>query len=358
MSQIYNVAIIGAGIGREHIRGYTANAHGFRVRTICDLNTELAEKTAGTLPDCKTTTDYTTIFDDPDIDIVNICLPSFMHFDVAMQALAAGKHVVAEKPVATSLNEIDQIIARTKETGKRVFPVFQYRYAPGIQQTKQLIESGLPGRAFVTSLETHWQRGADYYAVPWRGKWKTERGGCIVGHAIHIHDLTAHLLGAVTRVGAFVDTKVNPIETEDCCAISFNMTNSALVTSSITLGAAGGLSRMRLCFEHVTIESGDDPFHLNATPWTFTATDPARQPEFDAAVAGYDIMPNRFEGLFAEMHKSLIGEKATLPDLAAARHSVELITAIYQSDRESKIVPLPLEDSGPWYDAWVPENRE
>ncbi|MGR3663034.1 MAG: Gfo/Idh/MocA family protein, partial [Paracoccaceae bacterium] len=134
MSQVYNVAIIGAGIGREHIRGYTANPHGFKVTTICDLNTDLAEQTAATLPDCKVTTDYTTIFNDPDIDIINICLPPFMHYDVTMQALKAGKHIVAEKPISTSLNEIDQIIARAKETGKRVFPVFQYRYAPGIQQ--------------------------------------------------------------------------------------------------------------------------------------------------------------------------------------------------------------------------------
>ncbi|WP_244274574.1 Gfo/Idh/MocA family protein, partial [Pannonibacter phragmitetus] len=124
-----------------------------------------------------------------------------------------------------------------------------------------------------------------YYAPAWRGTWAGEMGGVIVSHACHAHNLATFLMGDVQEVAAFLETRVNPIETEDCAAIILRLASGALATSSVTVGAAGNSSRFRACFEHVTATSGTHPYQIGAGPWTFEATDPARQAEIDAVVA-------------------------------------------------------------------------
>lgn len=354
---IFNVAIIGAGIGAAHIEGYLGLPEKFAVTIVCDLDTDRASDAATKLPDCKIVSDIAQVLADPNIDLVNICLPPHLHFPIMMDALSAGKHVICEKPFTTSLAEADQVVAKARETGKQVFPVFQYRYGLGFQRLMRLINKDMVGKAFVASLETHWHRDSDYYSVAWRGTWASERGGAIVGHAIHIHNLVTHALGPVAKVGAFLDTQVNKIETEDCGTISMQMESGALVTSSITLGAAGDTSRMRLCFEHVTAESGLLPYAIGAGDWTFTATDPARQSEFDAEIAQLSEVKTGFCGMFAQIHDVLSGvPNAPSTNIDDARHSVELITAIYQSSRNDQIVALPLTDASPLYNGWVPSG--
>jgi predicted dehydrogenase len=63
---------------------------------------------------------------------------------------------------------------------------------PGFSKLKALIKSGLAGKPLVASLETHWNRGKEYYSKAWRGTWKGEQGGAILSHSIHIHDLITY----------------------------------------------------------------------------------------------------------------------------------------------------------------------
>jgi predicted dehydrogenase len=108
--------------------------------------------------------------------------------------------------------------------------------------------------------------------VPWRGRKATELGGAMLGHAIHAHDLLTFTLGQVRRVFAKVATRVNPIETEDCAAICLEMESGALVTSSVTLGAAEELSKLRFCFAELTAESpGVPPYRPAEGDWRFVA---------------------------------------------------------------------------------------
>ena len=57
-------------------------------------------------------------------------------------------------------------------------PIFQYRFGNGLQKPEFSQARGLPGRSYLSTIETPWRRAAEYYAVPWRGKWATELGGC------------------------------------------------------------------------------------------------------------------------------------------------------------------------------------
>ena len=156
--------------------------------------------------------------------------------------------MLCEKPLVGSLRDVERIQRAAESVGRAVVPVYQYRYGNGLARLRRLIAAGLTGRPLVASIETHWNRLPPYYDVPWRGRKATELGGAILSHAIHAHDLLTFTMGPVRRVFAKLATLVNPIETEDCAAICLEMASGALVTSSVTLGAADELSRFRFCF--------------------------------------------------------------------------------------------------------------
>lgn len=348
------VAIIGAGIGREHLAGYRALPDRYGVRRLIDQDTARAQEVAGD-SGMAIGPDIDEALGDPTIDLIDICLPPHLHVPMAIRALAAGKHVVLEKPIAPSLSECDLLADAEQASGRRVFPVFQYRYGPGTAALDALIAAGLVGRPQVAALETHWNRGASYYAVPWRGTWAGERGGAVLGHAIHNHDLLCRYFGAPAGVSAQVATRVNPIETEDCAAIALRFEGGALATSSVTLGAAGDTTRLRLVFEHLTATSGDLPYAPADGPWTFAARDPARQPEVDAVLAGLPAPRSGFAGYLEAIADALGGQTGREVTLTDGRRSIELVTAVYAAARAGKEVALPLSPDARFYQGWLPE---
>ena len=197
-----NVAIVGLGIGTQHLRAYRALPDAYTVRVLCDRDTGRAERAAEGDTALAIESDIGRVLSDPDIDLVDVCLPPSLHYEIARRALEAGKHVVCEKPLVGSLREVDALADLAAARGRILSPVFQYRYGPGLAALKALVTAGLGGTPFVASLETHWNRGADYYDNPWRGTWAGENGGAVLGHAIHSHDLLCYVLGPVARVSA------------------------------------------------------------------------------------------------------------------------------------------------------------
>jgi predicted dehydrogenase len=347
----HRVAILGSGIGAQHLDGYLALPGRFTVSHVCDLNRELARAQAARVPGAVSSQDIAAILADPAVEIVDICLPPAMHVPVTCDALAAGKHVICEKPIAGSVADADRLQqAASRSAGCLVFPVFQYRFGPAFDALAALGQAGLLGAPRVASLETHWNRDATYYAVPWRGTWDREMGGAVLSHAIHIHDLIGQCFGPIAEVSAMLGTMINPIETEDCAAIALRMENGALVTSSITLGAASDTSRLRLVYEHLSVESGRLPYTPAQDIWTFTARDPAKQADVDAVVSGAYAGDGHvgFAGFLASVADTLDGPK---PDqavsLADGSGAIELVSAIYYSDYTGERVRLPLDRTLP-----------
>ena len=349
MPEPLRVAIAGAGIGAAHFHAYRALPDRFAVHMICDLNPARAAPLIEASPATRFEDDLGAALSDPAVDIVDICLPPHLHLDACLAALAAGKHVICEKPLVPSLGDLDRLEAAEADATGRVFPVFQYRFGHGLAQLRALIGAGLAGRPYVAALETHWNRGADYYAVDWRGTWAGERGGAVLGHAIHIHDLLCFVLGPAASVHAVLATRVNDIEVEDCAALAIRMESGALATSSITLGAAADTSRLRFCFERLTAESGTLPYTPAEGAWTFTARAPADQARVDAAAASVPAAPAGYAGLFAAIATALTGGPDNSVTLLDARRSLEFVTATYASARGGCPVALPPGKDHPLY---------
>ncbi len=352
----YTVAILGAGIGAQHVDAYLNLAEHYDVHTVCDQDSDKASALAAKVPGCTVESTLDTVIGNPDIDIIDICLPPQLHAPVAIQSLQAGHHVVCEKPLAESVQAAEDMIAAASAAERILSPVFQYRFGHSLDQLNALLNAGLAGQPNVASLETHWNRGEDYYAVPWRGTWAGERGGAVLGHAIHLHDLISHCMGDITQVNAMLDTRINAIETEDCAALSFRTASGALVTSSITLGAADDRSRLRLVYEQLSVESGTAPYSPGQAEWTFNARDPARQIAVDTVVNEIARKEAGYAGQFLELARQLSGQPHANVSAASGLKSLELVAAIYKSAAQNKTVQLPLNVSDPYRQNWQPKH--
>jgi predicted dehydrogenase len=347
------VAILGAGIGAQHFQAFQRLPLDFKVLYVVDQVPERAAQLAsGT--DARISSRIEDALGDAEVDVVDICLPPHLHVPETLRALSHGKHVICEKPLATSLKEISDVREKSLETNRHVFPVFQYRWGPGLEQLRHLVRAGIAGKPIVASAETHWNRGPDYYAVPWRGTWAGEQGGAIVGHAIHSHDLLSQLFGPVKAVSASLATRVNPIETEDCATVLFEFENGALATSNVTLGAATDETRLRFVYENLTATSDNVPYAPGCGTWQFTARDPSRQRALLESLSEVPAEPIGYEGFFRAVAGFLHDEPASPVTLEDGAASIEIVTAIYAAARGNGRVTLPITDENSLYQGWSP----
>jgi predicted dehydrogenase len=352
------VAILGAGIGELHAEAFERLASLYEVALICDRNTERAERlaaklaTAGLMPP-RLVTDFADVaVTAKEIDIVNVCLPPFLHGAAVRRALQAGKHVICEKPLVASLRELDELAGLAGARGVQLMPVFQYRFGNGLAKARHLIETGASGKVYLTTIETHWTRGADYYAVEWRGRRETELGGVLAGHAIHAHDALTHLLGDVRSVAAMAAVRVNDIETEDCSGVLLEMADGSIAVSSATLGSADEISRLRVCCETVTMVSDLSPYTPTSDPWTFIPKAPKDETFIAHALAGAPTGPEGYTEQFQRFHACLTAGGDMPVTLAEGRRSIELLSAIYHSSRVGARVRLPIGADHPVYRGW------
>ena len=246
MSKKLRVAVVGSGIGKAHAASFDRLSDSFELTAICDVNDARARELAALADVDVVCSNLDQVCRLDNVDVIDLCTPPGLHFAQIQRVLASGKHCICEKPLVGSLREVDELIAAEQRSGRRVMPIFQYRYGNGLQKLKLLIEKGIAGQAYVSTIEMAWRRRMDYYAVPWRSTWSASLGGTLTGHAIHLLDMLTYVLGPVKNVFARTKTLVNPIEVEDCASVSLEMADGSLVAMSVTVGSVEQMSRHRL----------------------------------------------------------------------------------------------------------------
>src|SRR3954454_15221682 len=339
-------------IGQMDVWSWRRMKDRFAVVAVCDVDDAKAQEMAERIG--AEVLSFDDVVSREDIDIVDLCTPPSVHFDQIARALYAGKHVVCEKPVVASLAAIDELARIESESAGRLMPIFQYRFGNGLQKVRALVDQGVAGQAYTSSVEVAWRRRDDYYAVPWRGRWATELGGVLLSQAIHALDMLTYIAGPPARVFCRATTRVNAIEVEDCVAASIEMRDGSLATVSATLGSPEEISRHRFHFDAFSAESNTSAYSSSARPWTITPdTDDARA-AIDSALSGWVDLPEEWEGQFLRWADALdagVDPPVTLHD---ARASLELVTALYSSARTGDDVALPLLDTHPLYESWAP----
>ncbi|MBP7001552.1 Gfo/Idh/MocA family oxidoreductase [Amaricoccus sp.] len=352
-----NVGLVGLNIGRAHIvEGYVPNP-ALRLATICDLDEERLNSVGDEFGVETRTTSFDSMLADPSLDVIDICTPPMLHRPMVEAALAAGKHVICEKPLTGSLKDCDAIIAAEAKAPGKLMPIFQYRYGDGVEKARRIIEAGVAGKLYAGAAETFWKRGPDYYAVPWRGKWATELGGVLVTHALHLHDMALLLAGPAARVFGRISTRVNDIEVEDCVSASILLANGAPLSLTCTLGSQDEISRLRLHFENVTFESTHEAYAPGNDPWRILAASDAVQRRIDDLIGDWTPVGPRFTTQMAQFAEALDGRRPLPVTTADARRALELVTAIYQSSDTGADVALPIGPDSPKYADWRARTR-
>jgi UDP-N-acetyl-2-amino-2-deoxyglucuronate dehydrogenase len=230
MMQRLGLAIIGCGlISKFHLKAL-AGVPAFKVVGVWDIIPEKANELAqenGIRP-------FRALEDllvDPEIDVVDICLPSGLHAEYGCLAAAAGKHVIVEKPIDITVEAVEKLLATAKKNGVFVAGIFQNRFSPAAVIIKQALDENRLGRLIAGEAEIKWFRNEDYYALgKWKGTKKLDGGGALINQSIHMIDLLLWFLGEAKQLTSIVKTAYHQIEVEDLAMILVEFTNGALAT--------------------------------------------------------------------------------------------------------------------------------
>jgi UDP-N-acetyl-2-amino-2-deoxyglucuronate dehydrogenase len=163
------------------------------------------------------------------VDAVAVCVPSGLHTEVGLKAVAAGKHVLVEKPIDVSFQIAMALVDGAREEGVTLSVISQHRFSPEIQRLKRTIDAGELGHLIEGDAYIKWYRTQAYYdSGDWRGTWKLDGGGCLINQGIHYVDMIQWLMGGVKSVRAIVRTAAHDIEVEDSANVLVEYRNGAM----------------------------------------------------------------------------------------------------------------------------------
>lgn len=224
-------ALAGCGsISATQIRALAALPADARLLACCDPDPAASARIAETFGIPIRT--WSEILADPAIDAVTICTPSGLHGSLAAEALAAGKHVIVEKPMEVSVAACDALLAAQAASGRHLAIVSQHRFDPASRTAAELLARGELGRIHLVDAQIPWYRTQEYYdSGDWRGTWAMEGGGCLMNQGVHTVDLMLALAGPAVSVFAHARTAAHErIEVEDNVCATIELASGAIGT--------------------------------------------------------------------------------------------------------------------------------
>ncbi len=348
-------AVVGCGMIAEFHAKAIAEIPNARLVGAFSSRFESAEKFAAG-HSCKAYRSFDELLADPAVQVVNVCTPSGAHLDPAVAAAKAGKHVVVEKPLEITLARCDAIIDACAAAGVRLVTIFPSRFGGANLALKRAVDAGRFGRLTLGDVYVKWWRTQEYYdGGGWRGTWSLDGGGAYMNQAIHNVDLIQWLVGDVVEAIAITATLAHErIEVEDTGVAALRFKNGALGTIEATTSAFPGLmKRTEIHGDRGSAIVEQDSIKL----WQFAEADPGD----DALLAEFGAAGGTSGGAGDPKAISHLGHRLQLEDLIRSietgspplvdgregRKSVEIILAIYESNRTGRRVTLPLDRDPP-----------
>jgi predicted dehydrogenase len=338
MTRAVRFGIIGLGFGAGRIPLIETCPD--TVLTAVCARTEATAREVGERHGVAWHTDYRDLLARDDVDVVGLYTPSGAHMEIAIDAARAGKHILATKPLEIDLDRLDRIVAACDAAGVKLATEFALRYRPGNFALWQAVTSGRLGRMILGEFSDKLHRPQWYYDLDggWRAKPQVSGGGTVMNQTIHTLDQMQWLFGPVASVTALTGTIVARIESEDTATAMLRFRSGAIGTVAGTttfrnekpptrygggtvrrIEVNGDLGSARIDDETITMMAieGDPQLPRQVTPPAAHAfQDMARWVRDD----GYD--------------------SPTLVKPAAARASLQLVLAIYESARSGSTVRL------------------
>jgi len=179
---------------------------------------------------------YPRVLMDPTIDFVFIANQNKLHFETAMKALEAGKHVLLEKPLALSMEDCEKLIEFSRSRSLTVGGIFQFRFLGIVRIIKAMLAENALGEILFVNCRMIWQREPSYYSNG-RGTWDSDGGGVLMKQAIHCLDLLIYLVGSPVSWHAIGTNSPMRQETEDTALLSMKLRKGFATLAATVAGS-------------------------------------------------------------------------------------------------------------------------
>lgn len=344
-------ALIGCGrISTNHVTAAVNNK--LDIVAVCDILPEAMEAVLSKHglekeQKIKRYTDYHTMLEENQLDLVSIATESGVHEEIALDCIDRGINVIIEKPMAMSMAGAEKIIRRSQEKNVKVSACHQNRFNLAVQKTRAALEMGRFGKLSHGSIHVRWNRNQGYYSqAKWRGTWSQD-GGALMNQCIHGIDLLRWMLGdEVDEVYGVTSQQFHHyLEAEDVGMAVVKFKNGAVATIEGTTNVyPKNLEETLYIFgEKGTVKIGGTSTN-NIDVWQFAdeAEDDAQSKVLNEVTS--NVYGNGHTRLFADMIDAVKHDRRPYVDAVAGRNALEMVLAIYKSSATGKPVKLPLED--------------
>ncbi len=225
----FTVGLVGCGVvAAWHIdRGYSHLMNLVRVAGVCDTREDRAEVLTQRCQ-ARPYTHLAALLADPSIDGIDLCVPHHLHAPLALQALNAGKHVLVEKPIATTVADAEQMVELAARRGLTLCVAEQYPFSTPFRRARELIQAGEIGT--LATIRTH---RVGYLADIWmRDGWRQDAaiagGGMLLDQGCHYTSIARMLAGEIEAVAAFTSQTRADWRGEDTATVMLRFQNGLI----------------------------------------------------------------------------------------------------------------------------------
>jgi len=355
------VGIVGTGF-MARVHAHAVRAAGGRVTRVAGSSPSRAREVAADLRAEQASASVEDLVADPDVDVVSVCTPNHLHVPMATAALAAGRHVVCEKPLALDPEDAGRLAGLAADSGKVHAVPFVYRFYPTVREARERIARGDAGRLWLLhgSYLQDWLASAS--ATNWRVD--TGRGGASRAFAdigVHWCDLmefvTGHrivaLSAAVARAHEARGETATPVATEDGASVLFRTDRGALGSVLVSQVSPGRKNALTFSFDGTEASFAFDQ-QQPETLWVGGTTGNRivqRDPEHLSGPAGrYAVLPpghpqgyqDCFNGFYTDVASAVAGAQADgLPTFEEGARAARITAAVVASADTGDWVDVP-----------------
>jgi UDP-N-acetyl-2-amino-2-deoxyglucuronate dehydrogenase len=333
------VGYIGCGtIFNAHIEAVSSISD-LKVIGVSSLNYEVAKRRAEEV-NCKYYKNTYELINDDEVDLVVLLTPPGAHYELINLALDKGKHVIAEKPIGTNLEEIDSYIQKADKKNLTLSCVSQHRFDDASIFVRDKIDHGALGKITGANCLVNWYRDQEYY-MGWRSVRDLSGGGVLSIQAIHTIDLMLWYMGDVESVMAYTNKLSHSnIEVEDIAMAAIKFKNGSLgMISASTCTYPGYPARLDIFGDEgsITIEADEVVYYQSKN-------DPKNSLRVSSNGETVDnpgkVTVESFRRQYGNVIDSIKGNYEPLVSGKEARKAYALLTAIYESTKQGKEIKL------------------
>ena len=343
-------ALIGCGrIAVNHMKAATNN--NLAIVGLCDITLGkidiLSEKSGIDCSGYKLYEDYKTMLEEEKPELVSIATESGSHAEIALYCIKKGIHCIIEKPMAMSIEDADKIIALAEENKVKVSACHQNRFNIAIQELRKALEAGRFGTLSHGSINVRWNRNKGYYdQAPWRGTWAQD-GGCLMNQCIHGIDLLRWMMGEEVEevYGVTRQQFHNYLEAEDVGTAVVKFKNGAIGTieGTVNVYPKNMEETLYIFGKNGTVKIGGTSTN-NIDVWQFADATEEDEKKAGMEESTSNVYGNGHTALFADVIAAIKEDREPYVDAVAGRNAVEMILAIYKSQKTGMPIKLPLTD--------------